>query len=684
MTGQVFVQKADQIAVLVISNPPVNAGSCDIRKALLAAIMQVEADPELSGAVLIGDGNSFIAGSDLKEFDLPLDPPQAPQVIAALETATKPFVAALHGAALGGGYEIALGCDARIAAPGTVVGLPEVTLGIIPGAGGTQKLPRLVGKPEAIRLIASGARVKADKALALGMIDVIAKGDLRAKAVALAQSLAGTKRRVIDLPVPAFDQDDLDRAIAQAERRARPHVLAAIHHVCQAGDVPAAQGLAEEREAFQSLRVAPEAKALRHIFFAERAAARGNPDRTAKPVPVETFGVVGSGTMGAGIATAILQSGKPVVLIDTNAEALEKGRQRILKSLDGAVARGKMTEDAASQAQARLTPATDLGALAPCDLVIEAVFEDPDLKAKLFARLDTILRPDAILASNTSYLDIDAMAAATMRPDRVIGLHFFSPAHVMKLLEVVRGNASSDTAMATGFALARMLGKQPVEAANAFGFIGNRVYAAYRAACEFMLEDGAFPHEIDAALEAFGFAMGPFAVADMSGLDIAWHMRRQKAAQRSGADRYVDMADRLCEAGRLGQKTGSGYYCYDDGAKARDPWVEDLIHAVSKEKGITRMPLSAEQVQTRALTAIVNEAALVVAEGVAIRPEDIDVVLVNGFGFPRWRGGPVHWARQQDENALSAACATSAAAAVGPGREAGDLGVLELEEKDKA
>ncbi|MCL1629935.1 3-hydroxyacyl-CoA dehydrogenase NAD-binding domain-containing protein [Roseibaca sp. V10] len=571
MTGQVFVQRDDHIAVLVISNPPVNAGSHHIRKALLAAIAEVEANPRLTGAVLIGDGNSFIAGSDLKEFDLRLDPPQTPQVIAALESTTKPFVAALHGAALGGGYEIALGCDARIAAPGTVVGLPEVTLGIIPGAGGAQKLPRLVGKP----------------------------------------------------------------------------------------------------------------KALRHIFFAERAAARGNPDRSAKPVNVAQLGVVGSGTMGAGIATAILQSGKPVILIDTNADALEKGCRRIVQALERAVTRGKMTAEAAGQAQARLTSATNLEALAPCDVVIEAVFEDLDLKADLFGRLDAILGSDAILASNTSYLDIDAMAAATTRPDRVIGLHFFSPAHVMKLLEVVRGNASSDSAMATGFALARMLGKQPVEAANAFGFIGNRIYAAYRAACEFMLEDGAFPHEIDAALEAFGFAMGPCAVADMSGLDIAWHMRRQTAAQRSDADRYVDIPDRLCEAGRFGQKTGAGYYRYDDGTKARDPWVEDLIRAVSQEKGIMRTPFSAQDIQTRALAAIVNEAALVVAEGVAIRPEDIDVVLVNGFGFPRWRGGPVHWARQQDADALSAACAAFAVAA-GPGRKTGDFRVLELDAKDKA
>ncbi len=673
MTGQVHIERERDVAVLVIDNPPVNAGSTDVRRALMAAIATVTADADVKGAVLIGAGRSFIAGSDIREFDLPLAPPEMPQVIAAIEAAAIPFVAALHGAALGGGYELALGCDWRLAAPGTVVGLPETTLGIIPGAGGTQKLPRLVGRPRAIDLIATGARVGADEALGLGMIDAIATGDLRQDAVALAARVAGQKRRVIDMAVP--DAPGLDEAIARASRRARPHVIHAIDCVRMAGSVAAADGLAQERALFQTLRIAPEARALRHIFFAERDAARGHPDRAARPLPVDRFGVIGSGTMGAGIATAILLAGKPVVLIDSDAAALDRGLAAITAALEEALRRGKIDAAKAQAARANLTTSLDLAALSACDLVIEAVFEDLDIKRDLVARLDAILRPDAILATNTSYLDIDAMAAATSHPDRVIGMHFFSPAHIMKLLEIVRAGQSSDLAMATGFGVARMLGKQPVEAGNSFGFIGNRIYAAYRAACEFMLEDGALPQDIDAALQEFGFAMGPFAVADLSGLDIAWRMRRARAHLRDPADRYVDIPDRLCEAGRFGRKTGAGYYRYEDGKPRPDPEVEAMILAASRDRGIARAPLAKGDIPWRAMAAIVNEAAHVLSEGVAIRPGDIDVVLVNGYGFPRWTGGPVHWARQQDVAALTMACAR-AARMTGPGHVPADLKVL--------
>lgn len=677
MTGHIHFERDADIALLVIDNPPVNAGSHDIRKGLLAAIAQVEADESLTGAVLIGAGRSFISGADIREFDLPLGAPQMPQVIAAIEQAAKPFIAALHGAALGGGYELALGCDARIAAAGTIVGLPETALGIIPGAGGTQKLPRLVGTAKAIDLIAKAARVPADEALALGMVDAVAKKDLRQEAVAMARDMAGSKRRVIDLLVPAGT--DVAAAVERASKRARPHVLAAIQHVIQAGELSAADGLAQERETFEQLRTAPEAKALRYIFFAEREAARGKSERSAKPAQVDLFGVIGSGTMGAGIATAILQAGKPVVLIDTDTAALQKGVGRVDDALNSSVKRGRMSADAAKAARAELQTATDLGALASCDLVIEAVFEDQQVKDELFRKLDAILKPGAILATNTSYLDIDQMAAQTKRPEDVIGLHFFSPAHIMKLLEIVRGAGSSDRAMATGLSVAQMLGKQPVEAANYFGFIGNRIYAAYRLACEFMLEDGALPHEVDTALQEFGFAMGPFAVADMSGLDIAWRMRTRKAATRNPADRYVHIPDRLCEAGRYGRKSGAGYYRYDDaGKKMRDPEVEALIIAASDEKGITRQCLTADEIQLRALAAIVNEAALLVAESVALRANDVDVVLVNGYGFPRWKGGPVHWARQQDTKELATACKDFAETA-GPGRRVGDLRVLGVE-----
>lgn len=681
MGGQVHVERDGTIAVLIIDNPPVNAGSTDVRKGLSDAIASLAADADVTGAVLIGAGRSFIAGSDIREFDLPLAPPEMPQVIAAIETAAIPFVAALHGAALGGGYELALGCDWRIAAPGTVVGLPETTLGILPGAGGTQKLPRLIGKPKAIELIATGARVGADQALHLGMIDALATGDLRQDAIALARRVAGQKRRVIDIPVP--DMPGLEDAVAKASRRARPHVKQAIDCVRMAGDVAAADGLATERALFQSLRVAPEAKALRHIFFAEREAARGKPDRSTPPLPLGQIGVIGSGTMGAGIATAILLAGKPVILIDTDNTALDRGVASITRALLEALRRGKINEARAKAALTELSTTTDLTALAPCDLVIEAVFEDIDVKRDLIARLDAITRPDAILATNTSYLDIDAMARVLSDPKRLIGLHFFSPAHIMKLLEIVRASQSSEAAMATGFAFARLLGKQPVEAGNGFGFIGNRIYAAYRAACEFMLEDGALPHEIDAALEEVGFAMGPFAVADMSGLDIAWRMRRARAPLRDPSERYVDIPDRLCEAGRFGRKTGAGYYQYADSTPQRDPEVEAMILGAAQERGLVRTALSVPEIQRRALAAIVNEAANLMAEGVALRPGDIDVVMVNGYGFPRWVGGPVHWARQQEFTTLAEACARAARMAA-PGRVPGDLRALGIMGENRA
>jgi len=678
MTGTVHLEREGDVAVLVIDNPPVNAGSSDVRKALLARIAQVNADADIVGAILIGAGKSFIAGSDLREFDLPLDPPQLPQVIQAIEDCSKPFVAALHGAALGGGYELALGCDARIAAPGTVVGLPECTLGIIPGAGGTQKLPRLVGKAKAISLICAGGRVSSPEALQLGMVDAVAEADLRAEAVALVRGLAGGKHRVIDRPVPEEKPEDIEAAAAKAAKAGpnRPHIRAAIQHVLAAGTVDAREGLAAERADFQDLRVAPEAKALRHIFFAEREAARGWLGAGVRGRRFGSFGIVGAGTMGADIATATLQGGFRAVVVDSNDNVLERAKTRIAAAIDKGVASGRTSNEAGEAAKANLVLSSDLRALAECDVVIEAVFEDMNTKRSVFAQLDAIARPDALLATNTSYLDIDRIAASTDRPQNVIGLHFFSPAHIMKLLEVVAGSRSSDEALAMGLAVAKALGKQPVQAGNGFGFIGNRIYAAYRASCEFMLEDGALPHEVDEALESFGFAMGPFAVADMSGLDIAWRMRQQQAATRDPSTRYVQIPDRLCEMGRLGRKTGAGYYNYDGhGRPQRAPEVEALIVEASDAKGIVRRTLGAEEIQRRAMAAIVNEAGLVLEDKIAARASDIDVVLVNGYGFPRWLGGPFYWASQQDSEEMVAACAASAAEA-GPLKRQADPAVL--------
>ena len=676
MSKRIHIERDGDVQVVVIDNPPVNAGSAEVRRGLLDAIEALGRDEAIQAAVLIGAGNTFIAGSNLREFGQPLQEPQLPAVIAAIEACSKPVVAALHGAALGGGFELALGCDARVAAPGTVVGLPEVTLGIIPGAGGSQRLPRLVGVPKAIELTCSGARVPSAQALALGLIDREAEGELRAAAVAHARSLIGTKARVRDRAVPPADAQAVEQASAAALKagKQRPAVRLAIEAVMSAARLPIDEGLARERETFQQLRVSREAFALRHQFFAERDSARLPELRDVAPRAVQQIVVIGAGTMGSGIAIAALDAGFDVALLEQDEAALQRGTARIREHYASRVQAGKLKASAAAQCEARLACTADWVVVASADLVIEAVFEDLEVKRQVFARIDGLARAGAVLASNTSYLDLDAIAGATKRAQDVIGLHFFSPANVMRLLEVVRGAATAPDALATGLAVARRLRKLPVVTGNAFGFIGNRIYAAYRRQCEFMIEEGAWPEQVDAALEAFGFAMGPFAVADLSGLDIAWRMRQAQAATRDPAARYVHIPDRLCEAGRLGRKTGAGYYLYETGSRGRqsDPAVRALIEQASAEKGLLRRTLDDEEIRRRVLLAMVNEAALLLGEGVARRATDVDVVLVNGFGFPRWEGGPVFWARERGAQALAKDMDWLAGLS-GPGFVRGDL-----------
>ncbi|QCG94339.1 3-hydroxyacyl-CoA dehydrogenase [Azospirillum sp. TSA2s] len=681
--GTVRLERDGGVAVIVIDNPPVNAGSTAVRRGLLDAVTTLAADPELEAAVLIGAGRTFIAGSDLREFGQPLEDPQLPAVIAAIEACAKPVVAALHGAALGGGFELALGCDARVAAPGTRVGLPEVTLGMIPGAGGTQRLPRLVGLSTAIALICEGRRLAAADALALGLVDALASDDgveaVRTAAVAHARSLAGRKCRAADKPVPAEPAEFIEAAAVAALRagRGRPPVIEAIRAVRAAAERPRDEALAEERAVFQRLRLETEAFARRHLFFAERDAARLAELEGVAPRRLERIGVVGSGTMGTGIVIAALDAGLPVTLLENGAGALDTGLARLRDHYARRVDGGKLSAEAAGKRLAALEPTIDIAALATADLVIEAVFEDLEVKQDLFRRLDSVLAPGAVLASNTSYLDLDAIAAATSRPRDVVGLHFFSPANVMRLLEVVRGAKTSPDVLATALALAKRLGKLPVVAGNAFGFIGNRIYAAYRRQCEFLIEEGALPAGVDAALERFGFAMGPFAVADLSGLDIAWRMRRQQSATRDPAARYVEIPDRLCEAGRLGRKTGAGYYRYPPGAKRgeTDPEVTALIEAASSAKGIVRRAIPDEEIVGRVLLTMVNEAACLLSEGVAARASDIDLVLVNGYGFPAWEGGPLFWATRQDPSWLRAELARLADLS-GPGFRRCDPGMI--------
>lgn len=656
MNGSVRSEIDGDVAVLTIDNPPVNACSIEVRRALLAAIQSAGQDREVAGIVIIGNGKTFVAGSDLREFGAPLEDPQLPAVIEAIERSTKPVVAALHGAALGGGFELALGCDARIASHGAVVGLPEVTLGIIPGAGGTQRLTRVVGVATAIRMICSGERVAANAALAMGLIDEIAVGNLRAAAVLMARRLDKTKAPLRGRAVPPQDDDMVATAIAQALRsgKARPAVRAAIESVTNAVRLPIDAALLLERKAFQQLRTAKDAAALRHLFFAERAAVKLDvPDDT--PVrELARVAVIGAGTMGAGIAITVLDGAFDVVLLDSDTAALERSASRIKEHYTSRVAAGKMAAEIAQARLLRLAVSADWTALSDVDMVIEAVFEDLEVKREVFRKLDKIARQGAVLATNTSYLDLDAVADATSRPQDVVGLHFFSPANVMRLVEVVRGAATSASTLSAAVAFARKLKKLPVVTGNAFGFIGNRIYAAYRRQCEFLLEEGAYPEQVDAALEAFGFAMGPFAVADMSGLDIAWRMRKSQAARRDPSARYVDIPDRLCEANRLGKKVGAGFYRYEPGSKSGTPdlAVRQLIDAASREKGIARRVIAADEIVRRVLLTMVSEAALLYAEGVAERVGDIDVVMANGYGFPRWEGGPIFWAHERGRTLL--------------------------------
>ena len=650
MTNKIQIHHQADVMVITVNNPPINAGSTEVRKGLLDAIHLFQNDPNLAAAVIIGGGTTFIAGSDIKEFSQPLAEPHLPTVIAAIEECPKVVVCALHGAALGGGFELALACDARIALEGAVVGLPEVTLGIIPGAGGTQRLPRLIGIEKSIEVICSGVRIKAAEALKLGIVDRVVPDDLMANAIEYARSLIGKKSRIRDKVVPHAQADAIQAASQKALKagKYRPNVQLAIEMITNVMTMPIDQGLAAEREVFQTLRVGTEAKALRHQFFAERKLFKLLANAESKPVEIERIAIIGAGTMGSGIAIACLSAGYSVLMLDQNETALENGVKKIRDFYDARVASGKMAADKAASLLQRFRSSVQWRDIASADLVIEAVFEDMQVKHAVFGQIEKYAAPQALLASNTSYLDIDAIASHSKNPARIFGLHFFSPAQVMKLIEIVRCKHTDPSAIASSLQFAKRLGKTPVISANAFGFIGNRIYAAYRRQCEFMLEEGAYPEQIDQALEQYGFAMGPFAVADMSGLDIAWAMRKSLAPTRNPEHRYVSIPDSLCLAGRFGRKTGSGYYYYPPGAKSGvvDPEVRRVIDEASASKGIIRRSFTAEEIIQRALLAMINEIAHLASEKVVSDVTDCDVALVNGYGFPRWCGGPVFIARE--------------------------------------
>ena len=648
MSGPVTLERRDAIAIITIDNPPVNACSQAVRAGLVAAAETIATDPAIRGVVLLCAGRTFVAGADITEFGKPPQHPTLSEAFDVIEALDKPVLALLHGTALGGGLELALACHWRLIDPAGTVGLPEVTLGIIPGAGGTQRLPRLIGLTAALDLIPSGRRVAADEALRLGIVDAVTSGDRVAFALAfLRDRLAAPLRRASTLPFPPADPSALKTARATTAKRSPGQIapVRAIDVLDASTALDFAAGLRLEAITFAELRVSAQSKALRHIFFAERAIAKVPEVQTAAPRPVHRVGVIGGGTMGAGIAAAVLLAGLPVTLVERDPAALAAGRDRVAAILGDSVKRGKLTPEERDRILGeRLDAAADMATLNGVDLVIEAVFEDMGVKQALFRDLSRVVRGDAVLATNTSYLDVAQLADSTAQPANVIGLHFFSPAHVMKLLEVVVPEGAAPEAVATGFWLGKRLGKLAVRAGNSDGFIGNRILSAYRRAADMLVEDGASPWQVDAAFRTFGFPMGLFEMQDMAGLDIGWANRKRLAPHRDPAERYVAISDRLCEAGRFGRKTGRGYYVYEDGRAIPDPEVDSIVAAERSRKGIVPRLFTSEQIEARITVAMINEAARVLGEGVALRAGDIDVVMVNGYGFPRWRGGPLHMA----------------------------------------
>jgi 3-hydroxyacyl-CoA dehydrogenase len=651
MSEAIQYERVGDIAVLAANNPPVNALGLAVRQGLQAGIERAEA--EGAKAVLIyGTGRTYFAGADIREFGKPPQDPYLPDLCTRIESSPLIVVSALHGTALGGGLEVALSSHYRIAVPGAKVGLPEVHLGILPGAGGTQRLPRVTGVEAALDLITTGRHIGASEALKLGVLDRVEDGDPREIGLAYTQELldSGAPRRAVgEMPAPApVDFDAVYNTVLKKGRGQLSPATAvrAVQAACEAESFDA--GIRRERELFMELMNSDQREGLIHAFFSERAVSKLPELKGVEPRALAQIGVIGGGTMGAGIATAALLSGLNVTLLEMNDDAAAAARGRIEGNLQGALKRGKISQEKFDVLTTQaLSLATDYEALGQADLVIEAVFEDMGVKKQVFSRLDEVCKPGAILASNTSYLDVNEIAACTSRPQDVIGLHFFSPAHVMKLLEVVVADKTAIDVVATGFELGKRLRKISVRAGVCDGFIGNRILATYRTAADHMVLDGASPYQIDDALTAFGFAMGPFAVSDLAGLDIGWAVRKRKRAE--GLDpraRDSSYADKLCEAGHFGQKTGTGYYVYEAGKRGGtpNPEVMELIAAERAEKNITPRDFSDEEIVRKYMAAMVNEAAKVVGEGIAKRPLDVDMTLLFGYGFPRYRGGPLKWA----------------------------------------
>jgi 3-hydroxyacyl-CoA dehydrogenase len=642
------------VALLRLDNPPVNSLGHELRRSIVAALARAEDDPAVKAIVLIGSGKGFSGGADIREFGTPksLAAPNLHGVLRAVEESSKPVIAAIDGICMGGGLELALCCHYRIGTATARLALPEVKLGLLPGAGGTQRLPRLIGVEAALNMIVSGATVGLEKLRGTPLFDAVAGSDLTAFALEFARTVIAEGRgikRVRDLTIRMPNAEayfGFARNMVKSSAGPYPAPLACVEAVAAAVQQPFELGLKRERELFVGLMATPESAALRHIFQAERAAShiKGLPDSVA-PRPITRVGVIGAGTMGGGITMSFINAAVPVTLVETTQEALDRGLANIRRNYQSALRKGSLTEASLEQRLALITPTLQYEPLREVDLVVEAVFEDLEVKRKVFERLDGIVRQGAILASNTSTLDLDAIARFTKRPRDVIGLHFFSPANIMRLLEVVRGAQTANDTLATAMALAKTIGKIAVVSGVCDGFIGNRMVARYAMAAHDLLVAGALPQQIDAALQNFGMAMGPFRMADLAGLDIGWAIRKRRAAESPDED-LANVADILCEAGRFGQKTGSGFYRYEAGAREAlpDPAVTAIIERFREEKGVAPRPVSDAEIVERCIYALINEGARIVDEGIAQRSSDVDLVYLNGYGFPPYRGGPMFYA----------------------------------------
>jgi 3-hydroxyacyl-CoA dehydrogenase len=657
MSDLVQFTKSKNIGVITINNPPVNALSPGVPEGISDAIDQLREDDALHAAVLMGGGNTFVAGADIKELGkMAAGKPRGAGLLPLLlkiEDCSKPIIMAIHGAAFGGGLEIAMAGHFRVAARSAKVGQPEVKLGIIPGAAGTQRLPRLAGVANAVALCSEGGPIAAEEAYQFGIIDKLIDGDLLTGAIAFAQEIAGkpalkTRERNNKLGAPEQNASIFAaaRETARKKQRGMKAPLAAIDAVEAATKLPFDEGCQVERKLFEECLLSPQAKALMHVFFAERQAAK-IPDvpKDTPVIPVKTAGVVGAGTMGGGIAMVLANAGIPVLVKEADQAALDRGMSNIKTIYANSAKRGRFTQQFVDERLKLIQPTLSLDAFANVDLVIEAVFEGMALKKEVFAQLDKICKSGAVLASNTSTLNIDEIASATKRPQFVIGTHFFSPANVMRLLEIVRGKATSKEVIATCMQLSKKLGKVGVLVGNCRGFVGNRMFHPYVRESVFLLEEGATVEAVDSALYDFGMAMGPLAVGDLAGLDVGWRIRKEYRHLEKPGVRQAFAGDRLCEMGRYGQKTGAGWYTYDENRRAiPDPGVTALVKKWAAEAGIPQRRISREEIVDRCLFALVNEGARILEEGCALRAGDIDIIYINGYGFPAYRGGPMLYA----------------------------------------